>query len=172
MGKSNSHGGISGLKGVRPVLANRIVLSLVVILGLAAFCELHVRPARMPIYKSAVKDYQKRNYVQSLAELRVADEFEPNDPSVLALIGWNSLKLDKPRAAEKYFSRACWFEPRNPDPLLGWIYAEIALEKYRKAERLLDEFKRRFGETGSYQLAESVFLDQLKGKGKVARGGD
>ncbi|MGH9327856.1 MAG: tetratricopeptide repeat protein [Terriglobia bacterium] len=152
----------------RPPGVNRIVISLVVICGLLIFWEFRVNTRRAPTYRAAVKDYQNRNYVRSLAELQTSDEFAPNNPSVLALMGWNSLKLDKDRAAEKYFSRASRFEPRSPDPLLGWIYAEITLEKFQKAERLLKKFKLRFGETASYQAAESVLEDQAR---KTTRGG-
>jgi|SRR5579875_1706763 len=144
------------------ILANRIVISLVLILGAAAYWEFELRPVSGPLYMAAVSDYHEHRYHQSLAELREGLKFEPNDPSILALMGWDALKTHEAASAAAYFRRARRFAPVNSDPLLGEIYAEIALQKYQKAKRLLSELRRQFGETAEFESARSVLLANKK----------
>jgi len=140
------------------ILANRIVISLLLILGAAAYWEFKLRPVSGPLYMAAVSDYHNRHYRRSLTELREGLKFEPNDPSILALMGWNALKMREAASAATYFRRACRFAPRNSDPLLGEIYAEIALQKYPTAKRLLSKLRRRFGETAEFKSARNALL--------------
>ncbi|HLI34608.1 MAG TPA: hypothetical protein VKW70_06145 [Terriglobia bacterium] len=142
------------------IYGNRIVISLIFILGLSIYWEFYLRPVTGPLYRSAVEDYREHRYARSLEELQEADRFEPNDPSILALMGWDLLKLSKLPPAERYFRQACEFAPDNPDPLLGYIYVEIALEKRQEAERLLQAFVRKHGKTPDYKNAEKILREQ------------
>ncbi|MGH9407531.1 MAG: tetratricopeptide repeat protein [Terriglobia bacterium] len=141
---------------------NRIVLSLVVIVAASALCDFYWRPSQSSAYRAAVSDYSSRAYRKSLDELAAAGAFEPNDPAVLSLMGWDLLRLRKPRRAEQCFRRAHWLEPYESDPLLGDIYAEISLENYARARRLIEEFDRRYGESAGLRQAADVLDRQIK----------
>ncbi len=143
------------------IYRNRIVLSLIFILGLSVYWEFYLHPVTGSLYCSAIEDYRVHRYARSLEKLQEADRFEPGDPSILALMGWDLLKLSKLRPAERCFRQACEFAPENPDPLLGYIYTEIALEKCQEAEHLLQTFARKYGKTPAYQNAEKMLREQI-----------
>lgn len=116
---------------------NRIGLSLLVVgLGIAVW-EFYVKPVSGPIYASAVDEYQNHNYGQSLKLLQRAYSIDPNDPSILTLMGWDYLKTRKPHQALCEFSRAHRLAPHSADAILGYADTEITLEHYPQASRLL-----------------------------------
>ncbi|MGH9354675.1 MAG: tetratricopeptide repeat protein [Terriglobia bacterium] len=138
------------------ILANRIVISLLLILAGMGCWEFALPRVSRILYSAAASDYQQHHYDRSRAELRVALEFEPNDPSFLTLIGWDALKVHQAAAASAYFRQAHHFAPGNSGALLGEIYAEIALQNYGAAERLLNELHRRYGDTAAFKSAGEV----------------
>lgn len=140
------------------ILANRIVISLLLILGGTAYWEFKLPPASRPLYSAAVSNYQQRHYGRSLAELREDLKFEPNDPSLLTLMGWDALKMHQVSSASTYFRQAHRFAPGNSGALLGEIYAEIALQNYGAAKRLLNESHRRYGETVAFKTARDTLI--------------
>lgn len=140
------------------ILTNRIVISLMLILGGTAYWEFNLRPVSGPLYLAAASDYHNHLYSRSLTELREDLGFQPNDPSILALMGWDALKTRQAASALTYFRRARRFSPGNSDPMLGEVYAEIALQKYQAAKRLLSELRRRYGETPGFKSARDALL--------------
>src|SRR5712692_3463165 len=117
---------------------NRIVISLLVILGAVYLWEFHVKPLSGPIYVQAVNEYKHQNYPRSLELLTyVYNSIDANDVNILTLMGWNYLKLGKPDRAEYYFRRAHRLGPGVADASLGYAYTEIALQKYESAADLL-----------------------------------
>ncbi|MGH9359654.1 MAG: tetratricopeptide repeat protein [Terriglobia bacterium] len=138
------------------ILSNRIIISLVLLAGAAAFWEFKLRPVSAPLYMAAVSDYHAHHYRRSMAELREGLKFQPNDRSFLALMGWDALKMREAALADTYFRRAGRFASGNPNPLLGEIYADIALQRYQAAKRLLSEMRGRFGKTAAFRTAQTV----------------
>lgn len=61
--------------------------------------ELYVKPVTGPLYANAVNEYQKGQYEKSLGILRRAYRIDPNNASVLTLMGWNDLKMGRPQVA-------------------------------------------------------------------------
>lgn len=124
-----------------PPLKNRIGLSLVLLLVGIYLWEFHAKPVSGPLYTAAVAEYRDRNYERSLSLLRRAYKIDPNDTSVLTLMGWSSLKLGEPKLALERFRRANRLVPDSPDTILGYADTEIALGNPQHAIELLDQLK-------------------------------
>ncbi len=133
--------------------ANRIVLSIVVIIGLAYVWEFWVRPRTSPIYTEAVAEYRHQNYKRSLGLLETAYHIDANDTAILTLMGWNYLKLNHPEEAEPYFARAHRLAPQVVDTITGYAYTEVELEKYEHAARLLELLKKKGVNTAAMHIA-------------------
>jgi tetratricopeptide (TPR) repeat protein len=125
------------------LLTNRIVISLVVIVVVTYVWEFHAKPESGPIYTAAVNEYNDGNYRRSLELLDRAYLIDRNDASILALQGWNHLKLGDPQAAEPRFQRAYKLAPDVEDVILGYAYTELALGKSDEAARLLARLAER-----------------------------
>jgi tetratricopeptide (TPR) repeat protein len=123
------------------ILANRITISLLVILALTYVWEFWVKPVSGPEYTAAVTEYKNGNYKRSLGLLREAYAIDPNDTAILTLIGWDELKLGDAKQAESYFSRAHRLVPSATDTIMGYAYTEIALKKYESASGLLSSLR-------------------------------
>jgi tetratricopeptide (TPR) repeat protein len=108
------------------LLTNRIVISLFVIVVAAFLWEFYAKPATGPIYIVALQEYHKGNYDRSLGHLNDAYLIDPNDTSVLTLLGWNYLKKGEFNEAEPYFSRALRLNPNLPEPRLGLAHCRVA----------------------------------------------
>ena len=157
-------------------LKNRIVVSILLIVCAIFIWEFGVKPVTGPIYLEAVNEYKRGNYIHSLELLERAARIDPNDAAILALMGWNHLKLGDPKTAEEpYFRRAHELAPHVEDISLGYAYAEIALGKYDQAKVLLDRLRQAgydspdsqvaqgslFRETGHYREAAEQFQQAL-----------
>jgi tetratricopeptide (TPR) repeat protein len=125
------------------LLKNRIIVSLILIAIAVFVWEFGIKPVTGPLYTEAVTEYKRGNYVRSLELLERAADIDPNDAAILALIGWNHLKMGNPRVAEEpYFRRAHEQAPHVVDISLGYAYAEIALGKFDQARMLLDRLRQ------------------------------
>ena len=124
------------------LLRNRIVISILVIICGIYLWEFWIKPITGPIYTEAVAEYKNGNYIRSLELLERAARIDPNDAAILALMGWNHLKLGDPKTAEEpYFRRAYELAPDVEDITLGYAYAEIALGKFEQARMLLGRLR-------------------------------
>ncbi|MBZ5514198.1 MAG: tetratricopeptide repeat protein [Acidobacteriia bacterium] len=143
------------------ILKNRVVISLLVILVVVYFWEFWIKPVTGPIYTEAVREYKNRNYRQSLRLLQQATRVDPNDTAILALLGWNYLKLGDPKAAEEpYFRRAHDLAPHVVDITLGYAYTEIALGKGEVARQLLDQLRQAGVDSADVHVAEGAYHRQ------------
>ena len=120
-----------------PHFKNRIGLSLLIVLAGVCLWEFCVRPVTGPTFAAAVNEYRNHNYRQSLRLLHRVYEIDPNNTSVLTLMGWDYLKTRKPDRALQEFSRAHRLAPHSPDTILGYADTEITLEHYQHASKLL-----------------------------------
>jgi hypothetical protein len=144
------------------IFTNRIVISLAVILAAAVYWEFGVRAVSSPLYRAAVRDYREGQFKRSLARLDDEEWLNSNNAAARTLMGWDLLKLREPSPAEKDFRMACRLAPHSSSALLGYIYAEISLQHYDKAELLLRRFKQQYGQTGPYQKAQEALNRELK----------
>lgn len=116
------------------ILKNRVIISLIVIVLVTYFWEFWIKPVTGPIYTEAVRDYKSRDYARSLKLLQQAHRVDPNDTAILALMGWNYLKMGDPKTAEEpYFRRAHDLSPHVVDITLGYAYTEIELGNAKAA---------------------------------------
>ena len=136
-----------------PRLKNRIVLSLLLILLGAYLWEFYGKPVSGPLYTAAVNEYRNRQYEKSLKLLQRAYAIDPNDTSVLTLMGWNYLKLAQPDAALERFSRAHRLSPDSADTILGYADTEIALGHNQHALELLGLLKDQKGDSADLAMA-------------------
>lgn len=137
---------------------NRIGLSLLLIVLAAYFWEFHAKPVSGPLYTAAVAEYKQRDYHQSLELLLRAYAINPNHPSILTLMGWDYLKLGKPRRALEKFRRAYRLAPKASDTILGYATTEIELEHCENAARLLNLLGRERAESLEVRMAwEDLF---------------
>lgn len=146
---------------------NRIGFSLLVIVIALFLWEFWVRPVSGPIYLEAVREYQKRDYTRARDQLERAYDIDPNNTDVLTLMGWNELKLNHPRQAERILARAHRLAPRATDTTLADAYAEIALHHSQRAEALLEELRRRGNRSADTCLAWGV-LYRRAGQNRAA----
>ncbi|HUY13869.1 MAG TPA: tetratricopeptide repeat protein [Terriglobia bacterium] len=130
------------MANLKRLLTNRIVLSLFLILALASVFEFYLHPLGGPFYKSGLDAFRLGNYPLSIKMLREAKKYEPNDPDVLSLLGWNLLKTGNPAGAEKQFMAAQRLKPHDMELQLGLAYAEMNLGRTTRAERALDELRK------------------------------
>jgi tetratricopeptide (TPR) repeat protein len=143
------------------ILKNRIVISLLLIVLATYVWEFWIKPVTGPIYTEAVREYKSRNYARSLRLLQQAHGVDPNDTAILALMGWNYLKLGDPKTAEEpYFRRAHDLSPHVVDITLGYAYAEIELGKYEQARRLLDQLQQVGVDSADMHVAEGAYYRQ------------
>ncbi len=120
-----------------PVFKNRIGLSLLLILLGVYLWEFYAKPVSGPLYTAAVNEYRGQHYGNSLGLLQRAYKIDPNDTSVLTLMGWNYLKMGKAELALERFSRAHRLAPNSPDTILGYADTEISLGHDQHAFELL-----------------------------------
>lgn len=136
-----------------PLLRNRIGISLLVILLGVLLWEFYAKPVTGPLYTDAVNEYLKGHYEKSLALLTRAYKIDPNDTSMLTLMGWNNLKMGRPQVARERFSRAHRLSPNSPDTILGYANTEIVLGHYRSAEELLALLKKQRNDSADIAMA-------------------
>jgi tetratricopeptide (TPR) repeat protein len=98
-------------------------------------------------------DYRNGHYKDSLALLKRSYKIDPNDASVLTLMGWNDLKMGRPEQALKRFSRAHWLSPDSPDTILGYADTETARGRYQHALELLRQLKKQMGDSADLAMA-------------------
>jgi hypothetical protein len=137
-------------------IANRIVISLVVIFLMTYFWEFWVKPQTSPLYTEAVAQYRNRQYDRSLELLHSAYVIDPNDSATLTLMGWDYLKKGDPQNAERNFQRAHELSPQVLDLLLGYAYTEIALKKYERAQSMLDTLQQKGFDTSDLHVARAT----------------
>jgi tetratricopeptide (TPR) repeat protein len=143
------------------ILKNRVIISLILIVLATYFWEFWVKPVTGPIYTEAVREYKSQHYARSLQLLRQAHRVDPNDTAILALMGWNYLKMGDPKAAEEpYFRRAHDLSPHVVDIALGYAYTEIELGKYEQARQLLDQLRQAGVDTADMHVAEGTYYRQ------------
>ena len=135
------------------LLKNRIGLSLLFILLGVLLWEFYAKPVTGPLYTAAVNEYRNGHYEKSLELLQRAYKIDPNDTSVLTLMGWNDLKLGSPRLALKLFSRAHRLSPGSQDTTLGYADTEIALGHYQRADELLTLLKNQGHDSADAAMA-------------------
>ena len=136
-----------------PSLKNRIGLSLLLILLGAYLWEFYGRPVTGPLYTAAVNEYRNGQYENSMELLNRAYRINPNDASVLTLVGWNYLKMGSPEQALERFSRAHRLSPGSPDTILGYADTDIALGRYQHATQLLHLLKKQKGDSADLAMA-------------------
>jgi tetratricopeptide (TPR) repeat protein len=143
------------------ILRNRVVISLILIALATYFWEFWIKPVTGPIYTEAVREYKNRNYTRSLQLLRQAHRVDPNDTAILALMGWNYLKMGDPKTAEEpFFRRAHELSPQVVDITLGYAYTEIDLGKYELARLLLDQLRQAGVDSADMHVAEGTYYRQ------------
>lgn len=152
-----------------PLLKNRIGLSLLLVLLGAYLWEFYAKPVSSPLYTAAVNEYKNRNYEKSLSLLQRVYSIDPNNASVLTLMGWNYLKLGKPDPALERFRRAYRLAPNSADMILGYADAEIALGSYQSAFELLTLLKQKGGDSIDVEMAWGSALRGL-GRNRDAAG--
>jgi tetratricopeptide (TPR) repeat protein len=135
------------------IIANRIVISLIIIFLMTYFWEFWIKPQTSPIYTEAVAQYRNRNYDRSLQLLHSAYRIDPNDASTLTLMGWDYLKKGDAKTAESYFERGHKLAPQVTDLLLGYAYTEIELKKYERAASMLNTLKQKGVDTSDVHVA-------------------
>jgi tetratricopeptide (TPR) repeat protein len=144
------------------ILRNRIIVSLIVIAAATYVWEFWVKPVTGPLYTAAVAEYKNQNHTRSLALLRRAHQIDPNDTAILALMGWNYLKLGNPKTAEEpYFRRAHDLAPQVADIILGYAYTEIELGKLDQATRLLNQLHQQGVETADVHTAQAALYRKM-----------
>lgn len=150
-----------------PLFKNRIGLSLLVIgLGIGLW-EFYFKPVSGPIYAAAVSEYRNHNYERSLKLLHRAYKIDPNNTSILTLMGWDYLKTRNPRQALQKFSRAYRLAPHTSDTILGYADTEINLERYRQASKLLRLLGNDRTDSADLDMAWGT-LFQLTGRDREA----
>ncbi len=120
-----------------PRFTNRIGLSLLLILAVVYLWEFYAKPVSGPIYSAAVSEYRSGHYRNALKLLHHAYEIDPNNTSVLTLMGWNYLKTGRAEMALERFKRAHRLAPSSADTILGYADTEISLGRYHQASELL-----------------------------------
>ncbi|HSC77103.1 MAG TPA: tetratricopeptide repeat protein [Candidatus Acidoferrales bacterium] len=118
---------------------NRIVISLLIIFGLAAYWEFGGKSWAGPLYVQAADEYKKGNYEESLKLLDRAYQLDPNDATTLTLYGWNHLKLKHFTEATAYFERALKLQPDLVDARRGLAHCWLELGQ---PDRALDSFEK------------------------------
>ena len=139
-------------------IANRIVISLIVIVMMTYFWEFWIKPQTSPLYTEAVAQYKNGRYDRSLELLHSAYSIDPNDSATLTLMGWNYLKKGEPQKAEPSFERAHQLSPQVLDLLLGYAYTEIALKKYERAQEFLDTLEKKGFDTSDVHVARGRWV--------------
>jgi tetratricopeptide (TPR) repeat protein len=135
------------------LLRNRIGISLLLILLGVLLWEFYAKPATGPVYTDAVNEYWEGHYEKSLGLLHRAYKIDPNDTSVLTLMGWNNLKMGRPQVALEDFSRAHRLSPDSPDTILGYADTNIDLGHYGSAEELLALLKKQRHDSADIAMA-------------------
>ncbi|HET7102322.1 MAG TPA: tetratricopeptide repeat protein, partial [Terriglobia bacterium] len=136
-----------------PLFKNRIGLSLLLILLGAYLWEFYAKPVTGPLYTAAVNEYQNGHYEKSSELLHRAYKIDPNDTSVLTLMGWNDLKMGRSGMALDRFSRAHRLSPDSSDTILGYADTEIALGHYQRANDLLTLLKNQGHDSADVRMA-------------------
>ncbi|HVB29500.1 MAG TPA: tetratricopeptide repeat protein [Terriglobia bacterium] len=152
-----------------PLLKNRIGLSLLLILLGAYLWEFYAKPVSGPLYTAAVNEYRARNYEKSLRLLSRAYEIDPNDTSVLTLMGWNYLKMGREEPAREKFSRAHRLAPGAPDTILGYADTEASLGHYAHAFKLLSLLNNRGSDSADLEMAWGSLYRHIGRNGDAAR---
>ena len=142
-------------------IANRIVISLIVIVMMTYFWEFWIKPQTSPLYTEAVAQYKNGRYDRSLELLHSAYSIDPNDSATLTLMGWNYLKKGEPQKAEPSFERAHQLSPQVLDLLLGYAYTEIALKKYERAQEFLDTLEKKGFDTSDVHVARASLYREV-----------
>ncbi|MEJ2007185.1 MAG: tetratricopeptide repeat protein [Acidobacteriota bacterium] len=150
-----------------PAFKNRIGFSLLVILAGTCLWEFYARPATGPIFAAAVSEYRNHNYRHSLQLLDRAYQIDPNNASVLTLMGWDNLKTRRPDRALEEFSRAHRLAPDSADAILGYADTEITLEHYGRASKLLRLIDHERDDSADLDMAWGD-LYQLTGRNQKA----
>jgi tetratricopeptide (TPR) repeat protein len=132
---------------------NRIGLSLLLILLGAYLWEFYGKPVTGPLYTAAVNEYRNGHTKNSLELLKRAYKIDPNDTSVLTLMGWNDLKMGMPEQALEHFSRAHRLSPDSPDTICGYADTDIGLGRHQHAFELLRLLKNQKGDSADLAMA-------------------
>jgi tetratricopeptide (TPR) repeat protein len=151
------------------ILTNRIVLSLILIVLATYLWEFHVKPVSGPLYTAAVSEYKSQNYSRSLRLLQQAYRIDPNDTAILALMGWNYLKMGDAKSAETHFERAYRLAPDVVDIILGYAYTEIELNKLQLAAGLLNELHEKGADTAGVRVAQGTLYRKMGRNRDAAR---
>ncbi|MGH7869417.1 MAG: tetratricopeptide repeat protein, partial [Candidatus Dormibacteraceae bacterium] len=146
------------MASIKKFLANRILISLLIILTLACAFEFCFHPFGGPFYKSGLQAYKSGNYKRSVRMLQEARKYEPNNPAILTLLGWALLKTGKPAVAEKRFRSAHRLTPHEPELQLGLAYAEIDLDHPNQAGAILNEIRRDRPGWDETRVAQAVLF--------------
>jgi len=151
------------------LLKNRILISLAVIVLATYLWEFYVKPVSGPLYTEAAVEYKNGNYKRSLELLHRSYRIDPNDTAVLALMGWNYLKLRDPKSAEPHFQRGYRLTPYVVDLSLGYAYTQIELRKFDMAGQLLIQLRDQGVDTADLHLAWGTLYRMLGRNRDAAR---
>ena len=152
-----------------PRLKNRIGLSLLLVLLGVVLWEFYAKPVSGPLYTAAVHEYRDKQYEKSLRLLHRAYQINPNDTSILTLLGWSYLKMGRPGEALEEFSRAHRLDPGSADTILGYADTEIALGRHQHALELLSLLKKRKDHSADVAMAWGALYRALGRNRDAAR---
>src|SRR5262245_28933395 len=115
--------------GGRAVRVNRVVVVILLMAVALFYYEARLKPQSRPLYERGLALYRQHKFEESLSELELAYQIEPNSTAILVLRGWDQLKLRRFNEAAENFNRALRLNPGLVEPQLGLAY--LALETGR-----------------------------------------
>ena len=134
---------------------NRIMVSLVLLLGFTYVWEFYAKPISGPLYTAAVSEFKAQHYDRSLQLLQSAYRIDPNNTAVLTLYGWDYLKSGKPSVAIPYFNRSLRLNPRLDEPRAGLAYSWLEMGDVSKALKYFHELPESEQRTPDVLVAEA-----------------
>jgi tetratricopeptide (TPR) repeat protein len=115
-------------------------------------------PDQLPIrYARALLQYQEGKPAQSIEDLKVVLQHEPDHVRALDLLGQSLLLLDQPQEAAKPLSRAVELAPRDPTLLIHYSRVLRRLGRKVDAEMMLARFKEVATEEGRQRPHTGLF---------------
>lgn len=152
-----------------PLLKNRIGISLLLVLLGVLLWEFYAKPVNGPLYTAAVNEYRNGHYEKLLELLHRTYKPDPNDTSVLTLMGWNDLKLERPQMALKLFTPAHRLSSNSPDTIPGYADTEINLGHYQRADELLALLKKQGHDSADIAMVRGSLYRHLGRNQEAAR---
>lgn len=149
------------------ILANRIVVSLIVIVVLAFVWEFYAKPVTGPLYIAAVREYKAENYSRSLELLDTAYLIDPNDTTILTLMGWSYHKIGRFSDAQQKFDRALWLDPESQDARLGLAHSWVEVGDGEQALQLFNQLPPDYQDSPDVRVGMAR-AHRMKGENQAA----